>query len=94
MKKNEEGSVGVIYYFVLLLLFIGFFYLLFGSMMDGFFTTSKQIALLDPDTVSPERNTALNQLEYLWMAFPILVLIVLAYFSIKNALRERSGDVF
>jgi len=90
---DDKGSVGVITYFFLLILFIAFFYLLFGSMIDGFFATAATIAANDPDSVSPERNVALNQMIDIWMAFPILVLIMLGYFAIKNALRERSGDV-
>lgn len=94
MHSNEEGSVGVIVSLFLLIAFFGIFYLLFGPMVDTSVINVNAQTQNEYFVVSQERMDTLEILINFWWMLPLIVMFVIGYYSIKNALRERSGEVF
>lgn len=94
MRSNEDASVGVITYFFLLLMFFALFYLMFGGIIDEFVAKAND-QLADPAMhTSQQKQDLLGQLVNAWWVLPLIVVFAGGYFAIKNAIRERSGDVF
>ena len=94
MRSNDEGSVGVVISLVCLLAFFAIFYLLFGPMVDMSVSNVNTQTTNPYFVVSQERMDSLAILINFWWALPLIVVFVIGYYSIKNALRERSGEVF
>ncbi len=94
MLSNEEASVGVVTYFFLLLMFFAFFYLMFGGIIDDLVEQSNAQVNNPAMHVSQQRQDLLGQLLGAWWLLPLIVMFAGGYFAIKNAIRERSGDVF
>lgn len=92
--KNEDASVGVITYFFLLLMFFAFFYLMFGGIVDDLVTHANDQISNPAMHTSHQRQDLTNQLLGAWWILPLIVMFAAGYFAIKNAVRERSGDVF
>ena len=93
MTKNEDGSVGVIGYFFVLLLAFAFLYLLLGPIVDQFVMQGNQQTTNPALVVSQNRMDLLNNLVNFWWMLPLIVLFAAGYFAIKNAIREKSGEV-
>ena len=92
--SNEEGSVGIIISLLLLLTFFGIFYLIFGGPIDKLVMNVNEQSV-DPNfVVSQGRMDCLAILINFWWMLPLIIMFVMGYYSIKNALRERSGEVF
>lgn len=94
MRSNEEASVGVITYFFLLLMFFALFYLMFGGLIDGLVDMSNEMSANPAMHASVQKQDLLGNLLSAWWVLPLIVVFAGGYFAIKNAIRERSGDVF
>lgn len=90
-RKNETAQGGGLYIFIIALALFSFVYICLSAFMDQLITISNEFMTEFPMT--QERATALEFCFHFWYVLPIIVIIALIIWMIKNALRARSGMV-
>lgn len=86
-------SSGGITYFVMGLIALGFFYLMFGVLVDEFVVEVND-QLADPDWhVSQQRTDAAGGVTLAWGVVPIILLIFMFLYGFVIAIRESDGNI-
>ena len=89
--NDESGQAGGIFTFVLALGIFSLIYIIFSVLMDYVLTTSNEF--MSTFHYSQEFVDALSLCFLWWRALPIIIILSLTVWIIKNAVRARTGMV-
>ena len=89
--KNERAQVGGIFTFVLALGIFSLMYIIFSVIMDHIITTNNEF--LSSFHHTQEFADAMNVCFLWWAALPIIIILALIIWLIKNAIKARTETV-
>ena len=89
--KSKTAQGGGLYIFIIALALFSFLYICLSMFMDQLITISNEFMTEFPMT--QERATALEFCFHFWYVLPVIILLSLVIWLIKNALRSRAGMV-
>ena len=89
--KDESGQVGGIFTFILALGIFSFIYIALSVLMDYVITANNEF--LGTFHHTQEFVDAMNVCFLWWYALPVIILLSLIVFLLKNAIRARTGMV-
>lgn len=89
--KDESGQAGGIFTFVLALGIFSLVYIVLSVLIDYIITANNEF--LGTFHHTQEFVNAMNICFSFWFALPVIVLLGLIVFLIKNAIRARTGMV-
>lgn len=95
MRGNDSAQVAILLFFFLSLIFIGFYWMMLGSMMDT--TTSIHNNLTQgigaPIPISQDRQDALGVMQGAFGSMPIIAFILTIVVAIIGGLASRYNQV-
>ena len=89
--QDENAQAGVIVVFILAIIVFSVAYIAFGKLVDEGVIMHNDLITDFP--LSQERADAMDLVLRYWKYTPLIVLLSLVFFAIKESLRERSGEV-
>ena len=89
--ENEKAQAGGIFTFVLALGIFSLLYIILSVVMDHIITTNNEFMGTFHHT--QEFVDAMNTCFLFWYALPIIILLALTVWLIRNAIRARTGLV-
>ena len=89
--ENEKAQAGGIFTFVLALGIFSLLYIILSVVMDYIITTNNEFMGTFHHT--QEFVDAMNTCFLFWYALPIVILLALIIFLIRNAIRARTGTI-
>ena len=89
--KDESGQVGGIFTFILALGIFSLIYICLSVLVDHIITTNNEF--LSTFHHTQEFVDAMNVCFSFWFGLPIIILLGLIVFLIKNAIRSRTGTI-
>lgn len=89
--KDEKGQAGGMVFFVLAILVFGLYIVALGPLMDKFTEVHNELSEEYP--TSEARQKATNYQIFVWDAFPIILILMLVVWGIKNSIRHKGGQV-
>ena len=89
--KDEKGQAGGIFTFILALGIFSLIYICLSVLVDHIITTNNEF--LSTFHHTQEFVDAMNVCFLFWYGLPIIVLLGLIVWLIKNAIRARTGVV-
>lgn len=93
VHKNESGVVGPIIIFILGMAVIGFLLIVMGPLVDGFINNYNTYSSTTGAYVTSGQTDAINVIALAWKMLPVIVVFMLVFAFVVDALRSNSGDV-
>jgi len=89
--KDEHAQAGGVIHFVLTVFIFSFIYVALSKFMAVLSEHSITIGEIYPH--SNEYHSAMELCFKTWYLLPVIIILILVVFVIKNAIRSRSGEI-
>lgn len=92
--KDDKAQAGGIIMFVFSFFIIGFLYIVLGGIEDRYVSQNNLMIAQGILPYSSDHYNAMSAIFAYWWAIPVVSVILLIIYAIKNALEQKTGEAY